>query len=169
MSMENPVKVSFQIVMGQANPGPVRTGSLAELYAHFFDIARAYIPPLAPLNDKLATGLDRAGEHGIHIRWTPLQINQAMYVHFCQELLNSTVRKYEQVTAPAEVCLWDDWSWWIYATQIHPKLPIHPTGSPSCEELVLRRRYRKAVAAGDASTAEALVSEIRERYDASFT
>lgn len=167
--MNNSVEVSFQIVMGQANPGPVRTGSLAELYAHFFDIARSHIPPLAPLNDKLATGVDSAGEHGIHIRWAPLQVDQAEYLSFCQELRNSATRKYEEVAAPAEMRLWGQWSWWIYTTQIKPTLPVHHAESPSREELVLRRRYRKAVAAGDTSAADALVSEIRERYDASFS
>ena len=32
--MSNRVEVSFQVVMGPTNPGVVRTGSLAELYAH---------------------------------------------------------------------------------------------------------------------------------------
>lgn len=34
--MPNRVEVSFQIVMGSASPGGFRTGTLAELYAHFF-------------------------------------------------------------------------------------------------------------------------------------
>ncbi len=167
--MKSPVEVSFQIVMHSANPGPIRTGSLAELYAHFFDIARSYIPPLAPLNDKLATGVDRAGEHGIHIRWTPLQINEAEHARFCQELRNSTVRKYEEVAAPADIRSWDEWSSWIYETQIEPGLLSHYMASPSRDELVLRRRYRKAIAAGDTAAAEALIREIRERYNPRFS
>src|SRR4051812_24642485 len=105
--MKDRVEVSFWILMGQAKPGPARTGSLAELYAHFFDLARAYIPPFDVLNDKLATGLDRAGEHGIHVRWTPLRIDQAEYARFCQDLRESTIRRYEDADAPAELRSWD--------------------------------------------------------------
>ena len=61
--MQNRVEVSFQVMMGSANAGSLRTGSLVELYAHFFDVAREYIPPLDVLKDKLATGIDRAGDH----------------------------------------------------------------------------------------------------------
>jgi hypothetical protein len=167
--MQNRVEVSFQVVMGSANPGVPRTGSLAELYERFFDVAREYVPPLDVLNDKLAIGFDRAGEHGIHLRWDPLQIDQAEYGRFREDLRQSRVRRYEEVTAPPEIRLWDEWSWWIYTTQIHPKLPAGGMGSPSRDELALRRQYRKALAAGDERAAARLASEIRERYDPSFS
>lgn len=167
--MSNRVEVSFQVVMGPASPGGLRTGSLADLYAHFFDVARAYIPPLDVLNDKLATGLDRAGEHGIHLRWEPLQIDQPEYMRFREDLRRSPVRRYEEVAAPPEIRSWDEWSWWIYTTQICPKLPAGGAGSPSRDELALRRRYRKALAAGDAPAAARFATEIRKRYDPSFS
>ncbi len=155
--------------MGPANPGELRTGSLAELYARFFDVARGYIPPLDVFNDKLATGVDRAGEHGIHLRWTPVQIDRAGYERFCADLRRSTVNRYEEVAAPPELHTWDAWSWWIYTTQIHPKLPDCGVGAPSRDELALRRRYRKALATGDATAAAQLASEIRARYDPRFS
>jgi hypothetical protein len=168
--MPDRVEVSFQVVMGSANPESRRTGSVAELYAHFFDVARAYIPPLDVLNDKLATGLDRALEHGIHLRWGSLQIDQAEYGRFCDDLRRSPDRRYEEVAAPPEIRSWDEWSWWIYTTQIHPKLAAAGrAAAPSRDELALRRQYRKALAAGDDAAAARLASEIRERHDPSFS
>lgn len=167
--MPSRVEVSFRVVMGSASPGAVRTGSVADLYASFFDVARGYIPPLDVLNDKLATGLDRAGEHGIHLRWEPLQIDHSEYVRFRESLTRSQARRYEEMVAPPGVRCWDEWSWWIYTTQIQPKLPTSPAGSPSRDELVLRRQYRKALAAGDEPAAARLAAEIRGRHDPSFS
>lgn len=167
--MPHRVEVSFQVMMGSANPGALRTGSLAELYAHFFDVARDYIPPLDVLNDKLATGIDRAFEHGIHVRWTPLQIDRAEYALFREELCRSPIRSYEEIASPPEIVSWDEWAWWIYTTQIHPKLPVREGVAPSRDQLALQRQYRKALAAGDEPAAARLASEIRERYDPSFS
>lgn len=167
--MPNRVDVSFQIVMGSANPGRLRKGSVAELYAHFFDLARAYIPPLDVLNDKLTTGIDRAGEHGIHLRWTPLQIDEHEYAQFREDLRGSSTGRHEDVVAPSEIHSWQEWSWWIHTTQIYPKLAVGGAGSPSRDELALRRQYRKALAAGDEPTAARLASEIRKRHDPSFS
>lgn len=162
----------FQIWMGRSRPGERRTGSVAEVYARFFDIARRYIPPLAVLNDKLRTGVDYAGEHGIHLRWEPLQLTQTEYAQFCQELCEtaaSSGREYQHVESPSELRSWDDWSWWIYRNHIEPKLGARSAASPMPEELALRRKYRKALAAGNTSTAESLAAEIRQRYDPKFT
>jgi hypothetical protein len=167
--MPNRIEVSFQPVMGSKGFDNPRKGSLAELYAHFYDFARGYIPPLEVLNDKLATGIDHAGEHGIRLLWVPLRIDQADYEQFCQDLRRSTVRRYEQVAAPPGIRSWSEWSSWIYTTQILPSLPVHEGGGPSREEMALKRRYRRALAAGDAAEAAKLASEIRERYDPSFS
>ncbi|APR85596.1 Hypothetical protein A7982_10945 [Minicystis rosea] len=155
--------------MGSARPGPRRTGTLVELYTHFFDVARGYIPPFDALDDKLATGLDRAGEHGIHLRWTPLQIDRAEHAQFCEDLRHSTARRYEEIEAPPELRTWEAWSWWIYTTQIQPTLSTSEAGGPSRDEIALRRAYRKALATGDAAAALRLAAEIRERYDPSFS
>ena len=167
--MSNRVEVSFQVVMGPTNPGVVRTGSLAELYAQFFDVACAYIPPLDVLNDKLASGLDRAGEHGIHLRWTPLQVDQPEHARFREDLRRSPVRRYKEVPAPPEIRSWDEWSRWIYTTQIHPKLAVGGATAPSRDESALKKQYRRALAAGDEASAARLASVIRERFDPSFS
>lgn len=167
--MPGRVKVSFQVVMGSMSPGALRTGSLADLYAHFFDVARGHLPPLHVLNDKLATGRDDAGEHGIHLRWAPLQIDEVEYALFREDLRRSSVRMYQEAPAPPDCRSWAEWSWWIYATQIQPKLPAAPPARPTRDEITLRRQYRKAILAGESSAAASLALEIRERFDPSFS
>ena len=162
-------QVFFQRVMGSKNPGETQSGSVAELYLHFFDIARDYVPPFEVFKHKLSTGRDDAGEHGIHLRWSPLQLSPEQYAEFRRELRESTTRRFEEVEAPPDVRTWDEWSWWIYTTQIHPKLPTHHPRTPSGEELAMRRRYRKALAAGDTCTADEIAAEIRQRYEPSFS
>ena len=44
-----------------------------------------------------------------------------------------------------------------------------PGAAERATEIALRRTYRKALAAGDGPAAEALASEVRRRYDASFS
>ena len=163
------MQVFFQRVMGSKNPGEIQSGSLADLYLYFFDIARTYIPPFEVFNEKLRTGRDDAGEHGIHLRWTPLQLSREQYAEFRRELRESTTRRFEEVEAPPDVRTWDEWSWWIYTTQIRSKLPTYQPQTPSREELAMRKRYRKALAAGDTSTADEIAAEIRRHYDPSFS
>jgi len=161
------LRVSFQVIMGSANPGELRTGSVADLYRHFFDIARMFIPPFAVFNEKLAAGRDDAGEHGIHVRWIPCQLSEVEYAHFHTELSSSSVPYYE-VDSPQELVTWEAWSWWIYTTQI-PRLPTHSVVHPTREERSLRRQYRKALASGNTQAAHALLADIRKRYDPSFS
>ncbi len=84
------MQVVFQRVMGSKNPGEIQAGSPADLYLHFFDIARTYVPPFEVFNHKLSTGRDDAGEHGIHLRWPPLQLSPEQYAEFRRELREST-------------------------------------------------------------------------------
>lgn len=154
------VEVTFQIDMG--SPGPVRTGSLAELYSSFFCWGRSYIPPLNVLNEKLATGVDRAYGHAFYLRWIPLQISPAQYLLFCQDLRR---QRCLEIEAPPVIRTWNEWLLWMTSTGDPPPVVVPPSG----EEGALRKRYRKALAAGDTSTAAALGAEIRQRFDPSFS
>ena len=163
-------EIEFQIVMGSKNPGTRVVGTYAQFYAKFFDIAASFVPPFEVLNDKLASGIDRAGEHGILLRWTPCQITKEEYELFCRELLTNPEngRQYTLLDCPSDVTTWDQWSWWIYRTQIKPLL-YPPRRARSPEELDLKRQYRKALVRHDAATAAQLLGKIRKHFDPTFT
>lgn len=155
--------VTFQFNMGARSQGSLHTGSPADLYGRFYSRVSGYIPPLDVLNDKLATGIERRYEHGIHLRWVPVQISPAEYLLFCQDL---RAKKYmEEIDTPAHIRSWDEWVRWIDSTAVPPV----PVASTSAEEVALRKKYRKALVTGDAAAATALAAEIRRRFDPTFS
>ena len=169
MQLKKLPEVAFQVVMGPANPGPWRTGTVADLYVSLFDIAKTFVPPLDVLNDKLRSGVDRAGEHGIHVRWVPLELDAAEYGLFCHELLSRRESEpFRLVECPPAIATWDDWSWWVYKTHLEPPTASQG-GDPSAEEIELKRKYRLALLDDDASAAETLVARIRGEYDPGFS
>ena len=153
--------------MGSAHPGPWHTGSVTDLYARLFDVAKVFVPPLCVLNDKLRSGIDHAGEHGIHIRWQPLELNSEEYELFCRDLLNpERTDRFTHVESPESLGAWNDWSWWIYKTHLEPTMSR--AGGPGLEQIDLMRQYRLALLHGDRSRAEKLAARIREEYDPDF-
>jgi hypothetical protein len=168
-------EISYQIWMGPTHPGPWRSCSAAQLYALLVEPATAYVPPFAPLNDLLARGIWHAREHGIHIRWDACRLTQGAYGEFLRSLLmkESVERSFRQIDSPNELDTWDSWSQWISVTVVEPSIPSEAERQAAHREakleMELKRRYRKALAIGNAAEAIALAALVREKYDPNFS
>lgn len=155
--------VSWSVHMGRTAPAARSGTDVVSLWMLKEFFPSEMIPPRAVVNSLLRRGV-RTGEHGIHVRWNPVELTENQYRMFSDRLTDLGARWIDVPEGSAQSP--EDWERWLEGRVYSDRDQVLSCADQAKKARTqhgaeLLKRYRRALSRQD----HVYASELRSQLD----